>query len=774
MNTILQLNPLQRNSDGVYSLSSDGESDFGYSDGSAVEQYLYEVFTQAQDLTSRSPELQSKIIDWPSEYHLSSDRSNLLRGFDLSGCKTVLELGSGCGAISRYLGDLGLTVDAVEGSPIRARLGRMRCRDLDNVRVINANYNELSFPEGHYDLILFVGVIEYAARFHPQASSDKDAALQVLKEAKTRLSDNGAVLVAIENRLGLKYMLGCHEDHYSKRYVGIDGYQKPAGIATYSYQEWQELSKLAEYPCHRFSFPFPDYKIPRVLLSDNYVRDNALSYNHLEGIFARDYSVPVKPSATESICWQAAADSGFLGEIANSFCVLLANDEAVLDSRQPYDFVHAPGPGRKQQYAVLTCKPSASNQVLKRPLQEVDTSGGATVDNTQIKQDTSPQNFYQGRLLSSIWLRTLLIYVRRQEFEENVRDYYEFISNQPSLFIDLLPINILVDDSGNFQVFDQEWEVEWEISKEYLLFRALLYFIVDHWILLKDFLAWMELQTVRDFVDYGFRINGLHFSQSEEAFLALEHKFQECIRPEGTKQDISQLMATAFDFSEGEDKFYTTCELQTDAGEPLIQSQEMMLSDETQILKFEFHDPGSRLLTLKIAPFDLRKRIDAGFFEIDSVAVKDTGSEQMLWQVTGNEISQSASTTINALSLKSNDNRFVSMTDFPAILVHPDLDLSQPTGRSMEVIIHLKVQGSADYQWTREHYLIQLRQFEKKQKEMEENMVYLDNLKKTLQSLEHDLETTRQEMRDIKNSKPFRLGMKIINSVNTVKKLVGK
>ena len=55
---------------------------FPYSDGQASEERLLQVLTEAADLSTMSRELVTKITDWPSEYHLSPQRHNLLRHFD--------------------------------------------------------------------------------------------------------------------------------------------------------------------------------------------------------------------------------------------------------------------------------------------------------------------------------------------------------------------------------------------------------------------------------------------------------------------------------------------------------------------------------------------------------------------------------------------------------------------------------------------------------------------------------------------------------------------
>ena len=146
MPDIVSLNGLQHDSQQVYVDPTRTAAEFAYSDGAETEQYLARVFHEETDLATGATGLQRRIIDWPTEYHLSGARANLLRPYNLQPINNVLELGSGCGAITRYLGESGKSVDAVEGSAVRARLGRMRCRDLESVRIINANYNDLKIP----------------------------------------------------------------------------------------------------------------------------------------------------------------------------------------------------------------------------------------------------------------------------------------------------------------------------------------------------------------------------------------------------------------------------------------------------------------------------------------------------------------------------------------------------------------------------------------------------------------------------------------------------
>ncbi len=763
MSEVVKLNNLVQKPNQTFGFTDRDAADFNYSDGEQVETYLHQVFSEATDLSSRSSQLQAKIKDWPSEYHLSSDRSNLLRGYDLSFVNRALEFGSGCGAISRYLGEQGIAVDAIEGSGIRAELGKMRCKDLDNVSVINANYNDLEFPIGHYDLILFVGVIEYAKKFHPQSPNDRHAALTILQQAKNSLSKNGVILVAIENRLGLKYILGHHEDHYSKRYVGIDQYRDSAGIATYSEAEWREIIDEAGFSSSAFSFPFPDYKIPRICLGEEFVKNDDRGFNHLEGVFARDYTMPATRSPTEPIAWQAASSGKFMHTIANSFCLIMGDDSATVDQAMCFDFCHMPGPGRKNRYAVVTRKLKHNEEVQKIPVDLVDP--GEFPDDDQLKQVLETQAYLTGDLLSTRWLRAILIFSRREEFDALLADYYAYLTelenSAESLKIDLLPINIIVGEDGSYHSFDQEWEVGWKITKEYLLFRALLTFVVTNWIHMKEFLGWLEIHSVKEFVDYGFRNHKLMLAQYLDDFVAMENKFQDKIANLSDDKKVGYLLDTVFDFTSEERDLYGVLHWKVDEDE-LVRSDAVEVSyypdPEPQSLEFELPETVDAIDAIRLDPFDIRKTDKIGFFKVSNVELvqRQETQDKLLWQISGEKkIAELSNATSAVFEPLAESGYWLSSTEFPKLEFQLEQRFEKSKGSIFLVRVQLSVVENLEYILAHRRYLIETRQAQQTAKD----------LKTTL----HHLDSARKEIADIKAGRPFRLGMKIFSMLQVFK-----
>ena len=338
---LIELNGFKRSNDGVYSIGAD-RATFDYSDGEDSEYKLKQILSNAENLASDSSELEEHISDWPSEYHLSSTRANLLRCLDLSGVKRVLELGCGCGSITRYLGEQShLEIDSIEGSQTRAALAALRCKNLDNVTISTANFNQINLPENYYDLVLFVGVTEYAGRFSV-ADNDEEALQNLLTLAKSATTEKGLTLIAIENRTGLKYLMGANEDHYGVPYIGVENYPNSTGIRTYTKQEWLQQISQAGFSNNTFLYPFPDYKLPTQIINQKAFGSTSqvvksVLLNSFQNIKSRDYLANFDLGEKEARIWQGLYEAGSLEEHANSFLILLSDDLTSLETISDFD-----------------------------------------------------------------------------------------------------------------------------------------------------------------------------------------------------------------------------------------------------------------------------------------------------------------------------------------------------------------------------------------------------------------------------------------------------
>lgn len=111
-----------------------------------------------------------------------------------------------------------------------------------------------------------VGVLEYAAIFTSSSTAHAD----LLKKATALLKSDGVLLLAIENRFGLRYWLGCSEDHIGKPFVGIQGYQQPNTAKTFSKEELNRMLQ-EQGLTSRFYYTLPDYKFPTAIFTDEWL-----------------------------------------------------------------------------------------------------------------------------------------------------------------------------------------------------------------------------------------------------------------------------------------------------------------------------------------------------------------------------------------------------------------------------------------------------------------------------------------------------------------------
>jgi len=291
------------------------QKEFDYSDGQTAERYLGKVLNKANDLSSDSFELEKFIKDWPSEYHLSRKRAQLLSCFEFDQSKKVLEVGCGCGAITRFLGETFDHVLAVEGSPVRSRLARLRTKNMQNVSIICAPFQELKFRE-HFDIIFCIGVYEYSNEF----IADPDPYDTVLQYFHNTLKSDGILVVAIENQFGLKYFASRREDHTGIKFDGLEGYPHFGNKAkTFGYEDLE--NRLRKYFAQtKFYFPYPDYKLPSCILTKQFFEKVKLG-ELVGNVSSRDYFYNQKSIFDEKLVLIEIDKNNQLPFFSNSFLV---------------------------------------------------------------------------------------------------------------------------------------------------------------------------------------------------------------------------------------------------------------------------------------------------------------------------------------------------------------------------------------------------------------------------------------------------------------------
>ncbi len=203
---------------------------------------------------------------WLILRNLSPIRQNLLNWYPFKKESKLLEIGGGCGAITGLLCQKVQNVKVVELSKRRSTINFERNKEYNNLEIIVGNLNDIKFDQ-KFDYVTLIGVLEYAGSFTKTKEPYKD----FLKNIKSYLNEDGKLLLAIENRFGLKYFAGAKEDHTGKEFDGITGYVGNDRVRTFGKIELEQLLKSAGFGNLKFYYPHPDYKMPLEIYSDDYL-----------------------------------------------------------------------------------------------------------------------------------------------------------------------------------------------------------------------------------------------------------------------------------------------------------------------------------------------------------------------------------------------------------------------------------------------------------------------------------------------------------------------
>jgi SAM-dependent methyltransferase len=420
----------------------------GYRDG--AEQHLLEMVRESDDLGSLNEELHARAANWPERYHLDRQRANVLRAFDLPVAGRVLEVGAGCGAMSRYLAEECAVVDALEPVPQRAAVAAARLRDLPGARVFTGELADL--PETpSYDLIVVIGVLEYVG----EGGADDAPYLAFLEEIRRRLLPGGRLLLAIENKLGVKYFAGAPEDHSDRAYDSLESYPIGTPARTFDRTALSALFQRAGLASTFFS-AFPDYKLTRVVMSDELMTDPSGLAGRLPRFPSPDWQTPRDFGPNEELLWRAMVEAGQGAEHGNSFVVVGTPDGSAQDlwpaERRAAFYTTERRPGRATETHVV--EQGGGLRLERRLLGE-----RADAHGPEHRVNSGP--VLPGRALiheiakgDPAFVGTALVQWRAM-VEESASD-------PDGVAIDLVPHNLLVDDAGRLTFIDDEWRsTEW-------------------------------------------------------------------------------------------------------------------------------------------------------------------------------------------------------------------------------------------------------------------------------------------------------------------------
>lgn len=486
-----------------------------YNDGDA-EEILLKYYKEGNRILESTDE---------SFYLTTHIRENILNWYPFSPTDEVLEIGSGCGTLTDLLCNKCAVVYSVEGSKRRADITYERNKAHSNLYVYAGEFGKFNLNK-KFDFVILIGVFEYAKRFF---ANSLDPITEFLKEIKEILKPTGKILMAIENRYGLKYWAGANEDHIPKPYIGFYKYDQ-FDIQTFGMDELRSMFKRMGWDKCKFYFPFPDYKLPEIVYTEQRLP------NDEEIKLLPIYLYGSKANFDIRNTYRGLKDNNQFGFFSNSFLVECGSKECMLSN-----VIYAKEVSyRTEAYRLITTEREGQSIIkiagskkaiphlheIANNHSKINECGIRTVSTKMINDRELQFEYCSGIKLAEQFQkyngkkdsRVLSEFEKLWNYYKSISDYTEIsdpisselrkiYSNRTFVLklslIDGNAANIIVDKDQNYVLIDQEWVSNKELPAEYLMFYSILHICHVCGLLEKEFLEHFNIteEKVKIFFD---------------------------------------------------------------------------------------------------------------------------------------------------------------------------------------------------------------------------------------------------------------------------------
>ena len=442
--------------------------------GEEYEEILQRVENCAGEDFSKTLDTKARI---KNVIALSDVRENILNWYEFKKDCTILELNANYGEITGLLCKNAKKVVSLESSKKYADVIEKRHKNKENLELIVGNYENIELQE-KFDYIVIIGMVENLK--------------QAIEYSKKYLKEDGTILLAVNNRFGVKAWITMNEN------ANVINNQKQA-ISR------EQLENILQGMNYKYYYPLPDYKLPNIIYTDNSMPTTANIYRDLT---YKDENVNFKEIDTY---YQIISNNKEdFKKFANSFLLEISNKEIKENDIKFIAFSNI----RKDEYRIKTIV--KNKQVEKTSVNEKSTKHIEKVKNnikTLEKLEIKTLDTYEdGKIISKYveaeTLEDKLIKTCKEqgieEFIKQIEEYREFLKEKLEVteevekniftkykvdckeeilnkltFIkyglwDLIFQNCFIIDN-EWYFYDQEWQEE-NVPVEYILYRAILYF----------------------------------------------------------------------------------------------------------------------------------------------------------------------------------------------------------------------------------------------------------------------------------------------------------
>ena len=427
-------------------------------------------------------------------------RKNILEWYDFKETNDVLEIGMEYGIITEFLCEKFNNVVSIDFCKSRASVIADKLKNRQNLSIFVGNLKDIKLNK-KFDYIVMLGMLEnYKLIFGDNID-------EYILYLKSLLKDNGTILLATNNKLGVKYLAGAINEYTAKT---LNDYQEKKNIENFSKKELIEILNRNNLKNYNFYYPLPDYKITNVIFSDDYLP----TFNNSKLMYNLNYVEGSNIIFNELNLIKELTKSNNFSDFTNSFFVEIFKDGNYFNDNS-VRFVSYNNL-RKKEYRLVTkmykdvvikniqCKDARGHlNTVKNNINILNECNLSTLD--YFDENNIFSKYCNFKTFNRILIENIrnnnkeIVYDLINSWNNNVLkklgvvdNYNEIINNNifkkfniilkeeqlnkltftKNGFFDLVFENAFIDEKENFVFYDQEWYEE-NVPIEFILYRSI-------------------------------------------------------------------------------------------------------------------------------------------------------------------------------------------------------------------------------------------------------------------------------------------------------------
>lgn len=404
----------------------------------------------------------------------SSVKNNILNWYNFKENSRILEINTNFGGITRLLSKNAKEVIITSEQKNIADVFEENYKEIDNIEMYVGNINDIKLEENSFDYIIIYNIEE-------------------IKYLKKYLKEDGKGFLICDNKFSISAFAGAKPKN-GKIFETI----MENDNTTFSKKQIEKELQKNGFMEYQFYYPLPNYRMPNVIFSDNYLPDE----NTTKLMYNINYRNGSAVGFDELKALKQVTKDGQFVNYANSYLVQINKSE--IEQPQFISYNNT----RKTNFRLITkiydnyvekvpCFKEAEEHIknIEKNIIELQNLGFNIID--KVEGVNIKSKYVNGKTLD----KTIADYIlkdKQQEAFKIIENWYKYIeeklvSDSPVEinakinnldkekikelkiikygYIDIVFENIFFDNN-EFILFDQEWYIE-GIPLEFILYRAL-------------------------------------------------------------------------------------------------------------------------------------------------------------------------------------------------------------------------------------------------------------------------------------------------------------